>query len=115
MGTPNGEVHAVYNQAEYPPRPRRYRASIQREAERTNFGFPLMGPNRFYHKDNFGWPGTFIPWSIYPLTAVLDQEMYSGEAFMRMQTMQALPHPSGLPDDAPLMGERLAEVMRGGV
>lgn len=113
--TPNGTVHSVQHQAEYPPRPRRYRDSIQRESERTNFGFPLMGPNRFYHKDHFAWPGRFIPWAIYPQTAVLEEmDPYQGEAFLRMQTMQALPHPSGLPDEALLFSSRLAEVMNGG-
>lgn len=114
MGTPNGTVHAVYNQAEYPRAELGLRGPIQSESQRTNFGFPWPGPNRWYHKDNFGWPGVFKPWDVYSMTAVLSEnDPYSGESFLRMQTMDTIPHPSGLPDYAPLGGEDLAKLLRG--
>lgn len=117
MSTPNGDVHSVINQSEYPRKERGLRAPVQRESERTNFGFPLPGPNRFYHLEGrgFGWPGYFIPWDVYGTEAILpDTDPYQGEAFLRMQTQGVLPHPSGLPDTALLGGEELAEMLRGG-
>ena len=105
-------VHAERNQSEYPRRISRDGPAIQRQAPRTHWGFPTYLPS--IHIGHFSWPGTFRPPAVYPIAALVEEEFYPGEAFLRMGTFQTIAHPSGLPDEALLTSERLAGVMRGG-
>lgn len=113
LGPGEYAVHAERNQSEYPRRITRDGPAIQRVAARTHWGFPTYLPS--IHIGHFSWPGTYRPPAVYAVAAIVEEEFYAGEAFLRMGSQESVRHPSGLPDDALLSSsERLAEVIRGG-